>query len=119
MTEEKRNRLAAQGFQPGVSGNPKGRTPEPAVFKMRLAEFLDQEGLEKLFDVVRTSDNPMAVIKGIEFAAKYVLPPMPKQIDVDVTVSSIGDFLATVAKRRDEIVIEATSEDIMVVKNDE
>ena len=107
--------INANKFKPGTSGNPKGRPKEPEELKMKLHEFLDVEGLDRLFRVIRESDNPMAVIKGVEFAAKYVLAPLTKSVDINVNHNVVGEFLANFNKRRAELELAAPVVEAVVI----
>ena len=124
VDEKQHERLKAIGFQPGQSGNPKGRPPLPAEVKEAMASW-SLEAIQVLVNVMQSSDNDAAKVK----AATYILGPFvskaPQQIDVDVQVTSFGDFLIQANNRHKKLaknqteVIEAEVVETLPIRQDD
>ena len=87
-------RPPANGFKPGVSGNPKGRTPAHArVAKLRenIAAHVP-EIIAKLVDSARAGD-----IAAARLLLERALPPM-KPIEAPVTIDMTGATLTDKAR---------------------
>ena len=102
LSEKQRENLKRHGFKPGQSGNPKGRQVEDEVLKARIRQKLP-ELIDRLETIAYEGKNEASAVKAIETMLSYVLSKATTKHEVDVTVTSFGDFLIETNKRHAEI----------------
>lgn len=113
VSPEEHLRLQSIGIQKGTTRNPNGRPPLPEILKTKLEAF-GEEGADILFDMIRNSKNDMVRMKGIEMINSYILPKAVQRHEVDVTVTSFGDFLRTTNRRHN--ILEADFTEVQALQ---
>jgi hypothetical protein len=124
IPDEQRERLKRIGYQPGTSGNPAGRPLEDDALKGKIRQKLPRM-IDRLEEIAENGNNESSVVKAIEIMMSYVLPKAATKHEVDVQVTSFGDFLIQANKRHEAIshqspvqVIEAEFEQVDENPND-
>lgn len=118
-SEEHRASLRKQGFQPGVSGNPKGRPTEDDALKRQLRADMPIY-IDKIKDIALNGKVQKDQLKALETIFAYIMPKAAVKHEVDVQVTHVSDLLARAAKAREAIqgvVIETQA--IEAIRQDE
>lgn len=119
VSDERRERLKAQSpWQKGKSGNPKGRPAIPQEVKDALATHSLEAVLVRV-DLMRNSTNEMVKLKATDgFIDPFVGKAVQRQ-EIDVKVTHIADFIASITSDLDDDVIEAEEVEALPAPEDE
>lgn len=116
VSEKQREHLKRIGCQPGETRNPKGRPTEDAALKAHIRQKLP-ELIDRLEHIAMNGKNEASSVKAIETMLSYILSKATTKHEVDVNVTTFGDFLVQVNQRHQleqqetVTVIEATFDD--------
>ncbi|WP_105405053.1 DUF5681 domain-containing protein [Neorhizobium sp. T7_12] len=103
VTPERKEALKNMGWKKGQSGNIKGRPPELAEIK-EAVQMNALDAVEVMRELMMSSENAATRQR----AAAYFIDPFvskaAQKVDVDVTVTPMGEFLARIAKTRGAVI---------------
>lgn len=110
MTEKQIEGRKRGGFQPGQSGNPKGRPVDDPALKASIRSKLPNL-IERLEDIALNGNNEASSVKAIETMLSYVLSKAASKQEIDVAVTH-SDLLTRLAKAR-ELPLELTDYEVI------